>query len=172
MLYIILVGVAGDMVLGRYGRVINFNNRWWHITAASTITATPLGSKSSPACCFSGCLRQSLCRTLWSNIWQIIIYQRHICCLPNKGSVWLETFRTRHPGRDVSILFWWIFVILQNKHFNRHRFQTLTGNKSNMAFLSFVQKFVFGNIARQSPDRHRKTTISLPGFVLKSSLVN
>ena len=31
MLYIILVGVAGDMVLGRYGRVINFNNRWWHM---------------------------------------------------------------------------------------------------------------------------------------------
>ena len=31
-----------------------------------------------------------------------------------------------------------------------------------MAFLGFVQKLVFGNIAKQSPDRHRKTTISLP----------
>ena len=31
MSYIILVGVAGDRVLGRYGRVINFNNRWWHV---------------------------------------------------------------------------------------------------------------------------------------------
>ena len=63
------------------------------------------------------------------------------------------------------------FVILQNRHFNRHRFQTLTGNKSNMGFLGFVQKLVFGNIARQSPDRNQKTTISLPGFVLKGSLV-
>ena len=31
MLYIILVGVAGDRVLGRYSRVNNFNNKWWHM---------------------------------------------------------------------------------------------------------------------------------------------